>query len=171
MRCPFCEHGNTRVLDTRPVDEGRSIKRRRECESCNHRFTTFEMVEEDPLYVIKKDGSRELFSREKLLHGLLRACEKRPVPIEELERLVREIEMELRSVIRSEVPTQTIGEMVMQRLYAVDEVAYVRFASVYRQFRDIQVFLDELTEMLKKTEMVKGANPANRPVPEKEEQG
>jgi transcriptional repressor NrdR len=138
----------TRVLDSRPVNDGKSIRRRRECEQCNRRFTTFEMVEEAPLYVIKKDGTREEFSREKLLRGILRACEKRPIPIEQLETLVNEIEKELRSVVQSEVPSREIGEMVMRRLYDIDDVAYVRFASVYRQFKDIHVFLQELSEML-----------------------
>ncbi len=148
MRCPFCHHLGTRVLDSRPVHDGKSIRRRRECEQCNRRFTTFEMVEEAPLYVIKKDGTREEFSRDKLLRGILRACEKRPIPIEELETLVNEIEKELRSVVQSEVPSREIGEMVMKRLYDIDDVAYVRFASVYRQFKDIHVFLQELSEML-----------------------
>ncbi|OUM86748.1 MAG: transcriptional regulator NrdR [Bacillus thermozeamaize] len=148
MRCPYCQHMGTRVLDSRPVNDGKSIRRRRECEQCNRRFTTFEMVEEAPLYVIKKDGTREEFSREKLLRGILRACEKRPIPIEQLETLVNEIEKELRSVVQSEVPSREIGEMVMRRLYDIDDVAYVRFASVYRQFKDIHVFLQELSEML-----------------------
>ena len=148
MRCPYCQHMGTRVLDSRPFNDGKSIRRRRECERCHRRFTTFETVEEAPLFVIKKDGSREEFSREKLLRGILRACEKRPIPIEQLETLVDEIEKELRSVVQSEVPSREIGEMVMERLYDLDEVAYVRFASVYRQFKDIHVFMKELSEML-----------------------
>jgi transcriptional repressor NrdR len=151
MRCPFCGHHGTRVLDSRPVHEGRAIKRRRECEECEQRFTTFETVEEQPLIVIKKDGSREEFSREKLLRGLIRACEKRPVPLEKLESLVEEIERKLRQKGAAEVPSKEIGEMVMERLMKVDEVAYVRFASVYRQFKDISVFVRELEDLLNRS--------------------
>jgi transcriptional repressor NrdR len=150
MLCPYCGHEGTRVLDSRPASEGKSIRRRRECESCSRRFTTFEVVEERPLLVIKKDGSREEFSREKILRGLLRACEKRPVPLEKLENLIDEVEKEIRSDMATEIPSRTIGEMVMKRLYHVDDVAYVRFASVYRQFKDISVFLDEVTNLLGK---------------------
>lgn len=148
MRCPYCNHNGTRVLDSRQVNESRSIRRRRECESCSRRFTTFEMVEESPLLVIKKDGTREEFSREKILRGLVRACEKRPVPLETLERIVEEIERELRNTVASEVRSKDIGEMVMNHLYNVDEVSYVRFASVYRQFKDINVFVRELEDLL-----------------------
>lgn len=144
MRCPYCSHQGTRVLDSRPAHEGRAIRRRRECEACEQRFTTFEMVEEKPLIVVKKDGSREVFNHEKLLRGLIRACEKRPVSIESLEKLVHEIERQLRDQNISEVPSKEIGEYVMDRLVAIDEVAYVRFASVYRQFKDINVFVTEL---------------------------
>ncbi|MRX71775.1 transcriptional regulator NrdR [Bacillus lacus] len=150
MKCPTCQHNGTRVLDSRPVDESRSIRRRRECEQCHFRFTTFEKVEEIPLIVVKKEGTREEFSREKVLRGLIKACEKRPVPLKELEDIVHEIEKELRSQGASEVNSGLIGEMVMDRLAKVDEVAYVRFASVYRQFKDINVFIDELKELLKK---------------------
>lgn len=148
MRCPYCNHNGTRVLDSRPVNDSQSIRRRRECESCHRRFTTFEVVEEAPLLVIKKDGAREEFSREKILRGLVRACEKRPVALETLERIVDEIEKELRNAGYSEVPSKDIGEMVMKHLYEVDEVSYVRFASVYRQFKDINVFVKELEELL-----------------------
>ncbi|WP_202078876.1 transcriptional regulator NrdR [Caldalkalibacillus salinus] len=151
MRCPYCGHLGTRVLDSRPSNENRSIRRRRECEECNQRFTTFEMVEEPPLMVIKKDGMREEFSREKILRGLIRACEKRPVPLEKLENIVHNIENELRSVGHQEVPSQEVGEKVMDELYKVDEIAYVRFASVYRQFKDISVFINELTDLLKRS--------------------
>lgn len=144
MRCPYCSHLGTRVLDSRPAHEGRAIRRRRECEACEQRFTTFEMVEEKPLIVVKKDGSREEFNHEKLLRGLIRACEKRPVSIESLEKLVHEIERQLRDQNTSEIPSKEIGEYVMDRLVAIDEVAYVRFASVYRQFKDINVFVTEL---------------------------
>ncbi|MBO8163718.1 MAG: transcriptional regulator NrdR [Brevibacillus sp.] len=148
MRCPFCEHNGTRVLDSRPFNNYKSIRRRRECEQCNRRFTTFEVVEEPPLLIIKKEGTREEFSRDKILRGLIRACEKRPVPLEVLENVVNEIEKELRSRGQSEIPSKDVGEMVMERLYSVDEVAYVRFASVYRQFKDINVFMRELEELL-----------------------
>lgn len=156
MRCPYCDHLGTRVLDSRPVNDGKSIRRRRECEACNRRFTTFEVVEETPLIVIKKDGTRESFSREKVLRGMIRACEKRPVPLETLERIVDEIERQLRASAQSEVPSKTIGEMVMERLYEVDEVSYVRFASVYRQFKDINVFMKELRELLARTKQREG---------------
>ncbi|AQS54891.1 MAG: transcriptional regulator NrdR [Novibacillus thermophilus] len=150
MRCPYCDHTGTRVLDSRPAHEGKSIRRRRECEACSRRFTTFETVEEKPLIVIKKDGSREEFNRDKLLRGLVRACEKRPVPYEELENLVSRIERDLQGTTEQEVSSRDIGEMAMEGLYHLDEVAYVRFASVYRQFKDINVFVKELEELLKK---------------------
>ncbi|MBM7584913.1 transcriptional repressor NrdR [Bacillus pakistanensis] len=150
MKCPTCKHNGTRVVDSRPVDEGRSIRRRRECEECNYRFTTFEKVEELPLIVVKKEGTREEFSREKILRGLIRACEKRPVPLEQLEFITNDIEQELRNQGNLEVYSDAVGEMVMDRLAKVDEVAYVRFASVYRQFKDINVFIDELKDLIKK---------------------
>jgi len=139
------------VLDSRPIHNGRAIRRRRECENCEQRFTTFETVEEQPLIVIKKDGSREEFSREKLLRGLIRACEKRPVSLERLETLVAEIECGLRQKGVAEVPSKEIGEMVMESLMDIDEVAYVRFASVYRQFKDISVFVSELEDLLNRS--------------------
>lgn len=150
MKCPACHHNGTKVLDSRPVEEGRSIRRRRECESCSYRFTTFEKVEEMPLIVVKKEGIREEFSREKVLRGLIRACEKRPVALKQLEDIVMEVEKELRNIGISEVKSDMVGEMVMERLSKIDEVAYVRFASVYRQFKDINVFLDELKEIIDK---------------------
>lgn len=150
MKCPFCDYAGTKVLDSRPANENKSIRRRRECEKCQRRFTTFEMVEETPLIVIKKDGSREEFSRDKMLRGLIRACEKRPVSVEKLESIVSEVEKELRSQAHAEVESREIGELVMEQLYPVDEVAYVRFASVYRQFKDINMFLKELTQLLGK---------------------
>ncbi|WAA10183.1 transcriptional regulator NrdR [Fervidibacillus albus] len=152
MKCPSCHFNNTRVIDSRPVDDARSIRRRRECEKCGYRFTTFERVEEIPLIVIKKEGTREEFSREKILRGLIKACEKRPVSLEQLEEVTMEIERELRNIGISEIKSATIGEMVMDKLANIDEVAYVRFASVYRQFKDINVFIDELKELLKKEE-------------------
>ncbi len=152
MKCPFCDHSGTKVLDSRSANENKSIRRRRECEKCMRRFTTFEMVEETPLIVIKKDGSREEFSREKMLRGLIRACEKRPVSMERLEMVVSEVEMQLRNTAHAEVDSREIGELVMEQLYPVDEVAYIRFASVYRQFKDINMFLKELTQILGKNE-------------------
>ncbi|KMY51204.1 transcriptional regulator NrdR [Peribacillus loiseleuriae] len=150
MKCPSCQYNGTRVLDSRPVDESRSIRRRRECEKCSYRFTTFEKVEETPLIVVKKDGTREEFSSDKILRGLIRACEKRPVPLKELEDITSSIEKELRNESASEVKSDLVGEMVMNKLATVDEVAYVRFASVYRQFKDINVFIDELKDLIDK---------------------
>ena len=151
MKCPACQHNGTRVVDSRPIDEMKSIRRRRECELCGYRFTTFEKVEEMPLIVVKKDGSREEFSREKVLRGLIRACEKRPVSLEALEEVVFTIEKDLRRAGNPEVKSEEVGELVMNRLAAIDEVAYVRFASVYRQFKDITVFIDELKDLLNKS--------------------
>ena len=148
MRCPSCQYNGTRVLDSRPVDDSKSIRRRRECESCGFRFTTFEKVEETPLIVVKKGGAREEFSRDKILRGLIRACEKRPVPLKDLEEITNYVEKELRNKGISEVKSDNIGEMVMDKLADVDEVAYVRFASVYRQFKDINVFIEELKELI-----------------------
>lgn len=148
MKCPHCDHNGTKVLDSRPSDEGRSIRRRRECESCDYRYTTFERVEKTPLIVVKKDGNREEFSREKLLRGLVRACEKRPIPLEQLESLTTDVEKEMRNRSVSEVSSNDIGEYVMQHLADIDDVAYVRFASVYRQFKDINVFVDELKDLI-----------------------
>ncbi|CEG23210.1 Transcriptional repressor NrdR [Planococcus massiliensis] len=151
MKCPACQHNGTRVVDSRPVDDMKSIRRRRECEACGYRYTTFEKVEEMPLIVVKKDGSREEFSREKVLRGLIRACEKRPVSLEVLESVVFDIEKDLRRQGNAEVKSEEVGELVMDRLAGIDEVAYVRFASVYRQFKDITVFIDELKDLLKKS--------------------
>lgn len=148
MRCPACQYNGTRVVDSRPVDDNKEIRRRRECESCSFRFTTFEKIEETPLIVVKKDGSREEFSREKVLRGLIRACEKRPVALDQLEEIVLSIEKELRRLGNAEVRSEDVGEMVMDRLAKIDEVAYVRFASVYRQFKDITVFIEELKEIM-----------------------
>lgn len=150
MRCPNCSHNGTRVLDSRPVDEGRSIRRRRECESCLYRFTTFERVEETPLIVVKKEGTREQFSKEKMLRGLIKACEKRPVSLKQLEDVTQHVERELRNIGVSEVESDKVGEMVMESLRDIDEVAYVRFASVYRQFKDLNVFIEELKDILQK---------------------
>ncbi|MCP8617081.1 transcriptional regulator NrdR [Salirhabdus salicampi] len=150
MRCPHCHYKSTKVLDSRPIEEGKAIRRRRECESCQFRFTTFERIEEVPLIIVKKEGTREEFSREKLIRGLIRACEKRPVALEQIENIAIDIEKELRNQGNSEILSKEIGEMVMDRLAHIDEVAYVRFASVYRQFKDISVFLKELEDLIKK---------------------
>lgn len=150
MKCPYCAYNGTKVLDSRPANDNKSIRRRRECEQCARRFTTFEMVEETPLMVIKKDGSREEFSRDKMLRGLIRACEKRPVSVEQLDQIVSQVENAIRNTAATEVDSQQIGELVMEQLYPVDEVAYVRFASVYRQFKDINMFMKELKTLLSK---------------------
>lgn len=149
MRCSNCFNKSTKVLDSRPIEEGQSIRRRRECEQCGFRFTTFERVEELPLIVVKKDSVRQEYNREKLIRGLIRACEKRPVPLEKIEAIAVDVERELRDTGASEIDSKKIGELVMERLSDVDEVAYVRFASVYRQFKDISVFLDELKDLIK----------------------
>ncbi|HLQ72244.1 MAG TPA: transcriptional regulator NrdR [Bacillota bacterium] len=148
MRCSNCQNKSTKVLDSRPIEEGATIRRRRECERCGFRFTTFERMEEIPLIIVKKDGARQEFSREKLIRGLIKACEKRPVPLEKLEAVALDVEKELRDDGISEVESKDIGELVMERLSKLDEVAYVRFASVYRQFKDISVFLDELKDLI-----------------------
>ncbi len=148
MKCPYCGFMEDRVIDSRPTDEGSAIRRRRECLKCLKRFTTYEKVESLPLMVIKKDKSRQPFNREKLLNGLLRACEKRPVSIDDLEKLVEEVESHICNSLQREVTTKAIGELVMSKLKNLDEVAYVRFASVYRQFKDINTFMDELHKLL-----------------------
>ena len=148
MRCPFCGHDEDKVIDSRPSDEGSAIRRRRECISCNARFTTYEKVENLPLVVIKKDGTREPFERDKLISGIMKACEKRPVTTAQIENLVNSIETQSQNSLKREIMSQEIGEMVMERLKLIDEVAYVRFASVYRQFKDVNSFLEELNEML-----------------------
>ena len=148
MKCPYCAFSESKVVDSRPADEGASIRRRRECLSCRKRFTTYETVESLPLMVVKKDGSRQSFDRSKVLSGLIRACEKRPVTYQTLEDLVVEIEQVLQNQMDREISSAQIGELVMERLKKVDEVAYVRFASVYRQFKDINTFMAELTKLL-----------------------
>ena len=148
MKCPFCGHPESKVIDSRPADENASIRRRRECLACGKRFTTYETVECLPIVVIKKDGSRQSFDRQKVLRGMLRACEKRPVSLAELERIADEIEQELQNSMEREIRTADIGEKVMERLRSVDQVAYVRFASVYRQFKDIDTFMAELNKLL-----------------------
>ena len=149
MKCPYCSYEESKVIDSRPTDEGERIRRRRECLKCGKRFTTYEVIENVPLIVVKKDRSREAFDRGKLLRGLLRACENRPVTLEQVEHMVDEIESQLQNSLEREVASTKIGEYAMEKLKAVDEVAYVRFASVYRQFRDINTFMDELNKLLR----------------------
>ena len=148
MKCPYCGFVESRVIDSRPTDEGERIRRRRECLKCGKRFTTYEVIENFPIVVIKKDKSRETFDRSKLLNGLLRACEKRPVSMDTLERIVDEIENLLQNSLDWEVSSQRIGTYAMEKLKTVDEVAYVRFASVYRQFKDINSFMEELSKII-----------------------
>ena len=152
MKCSNCNNKNTKVLDSRPIEEGKAIRRRRECDQCGFRFTTFERVEEVTLIVVKKDDVRQEFSREKLIRGLIKACEKRPVSIQTIENLAIDVEKELRNSGEAEIDSKQIGELVMERLSSIDEVAYVRFASVYRQFKDITVFLNELQELKSRSE-------------------
>ena len=149
MKCPFCAHLESKVVDSRPAEEGSSIRRRRECLECHKRFTTYETVESLPLVVIKRDGSRQAFDKAKLLGSMLKSCEKRSVPVSTLERLSDEIEQTLQNEMEREVPSTEIGELVMEKLKDVDEVSYVRFASVYRQFKDISTFMAELNKLLK----------------------
>ena len=148
MKCPFCGYSDGKVIDSRPAEEGSTIRRRRECLACQKRFTTYEIIERLPLVVIKRDGSRQSFDKVKLINGMVRACEKRPVTLSQLEAIADEIEQELQSGLEREIRTVDIGEMVMARLKDVDEVAYVRFASVYRSFKDINTFMEELSKLL-----------------------
>ena len=150
MKCPFCGYEESKVIDSRPTDEGEKIRRRRECIACAKRFTTYEIIETVPIVVVKKDKSRQAFDRVKLFNGMLRACEKRPVSIDQIEKVVTDIETELQNSLDREVTSVHIGELVMDKLKGLDEVAYVRFASVYRQFKDINTFMDELTKLLAK---------------------
>lgn len=148
MKCPFCGSLNNRVINSRVTSDETSIRRRRECEDCNERFTTFEYVERSPLIVVKRDGTRQAFNREKIINGLLRACEKRAVPFDKLQEMVEEIEKELQAGAEKEVSSMRIGQMILSRLRTLDEVAYVRFASVYRQFRDVSEFSEEVRNLL-----------------------
>lgn len=148
MKCPYCGYTESKVIDSRPAEEGTTIRRRRECLSCARRFTTYEIMERMPLVVIKRDGSRQAFDKMKVMNGMVRACEKRPVALADLESVADGIEAELQSSLEREISTTEIGEMVMTKLKDMDEVAYVRFASVYRQFKDINTFMDELTKLL-----------------------
>lgn len=148
VKCPFCSYEESKVIDSRPTDEGERIRRRRECTNCGKRFTTYEIIESVPIIVVKKDKSREVFDRDKLFNGIMRACEKRPVSVETIEKAIDEIELEIQNSLDREVTTVKIGELVMDKLKDIDEVAYVRFASVYRQFKDINTFMNELKKLL-----------------------
>ena len=148
MKCPFCSNIESKVIDSRPTEENTNIRRRRECIECGKRFTTYEKVESIPLRVIKKDRSREMFDSQKLINGLVKACEKRPVSMEQIQKIVDDIENEAYSMLDKEITTTRIGERVMDELKNIDDVAYVRFASVYRQFKDIKTFMEELQTML-----------------------
>ncbi len=148
MRCPYCENPDTKVIDSRPTEEGHAIRRRRGCEKCGKRFTTYEKVEETIIMIIKKDGRREAFDRNKIMSGIVKACEKRPVPVAEMERVVDEIERGLNNMMEKEVESTFVGELVMEKLKELDEVAYVRFASVYRQFTDVNTFVKEIEKLL-----------------------
>ncbi len=150
MKCPFCEYTESKVIDSRPVDDGASIRRRRECLKCEKRFTTYEQIESVPLIVIKKDGKREVFNRQKLINGILRACEKTQVSYSQVETLVNEIESGMHNRLDKEIPSTQIGELVMNKLKEIDDIAYVRFASVYREFKDVNTFLEELNRILRK---------------------
>jgi transcriptional repressor NrdR len=158
MKCPYCAHLESKVVDSRPTDEGESIRRRRECLACQRRFTTYELLEILPIIVIKKDGSRQAFDKQKILNGLLRATEKRPISLGDLTKIVNSIELKLQNELRREVKSTEIGQLVMDELKNLDEVAYVRFASVYREFKDINSFMSELTSLLKKNENVSGTD-------------
>jgi transcriptional repressor NrdR len=147
VKCPFCGYLDSKVVDSRPTEEGSIIRRRRECPSCKKRFTTYERVDELPLMVIKKSGNREVFNPHKIINGLIKACEKRPVPLEVLQNIAYDVEKELKNSMEQEVESGKIGEMVMKRLKEVDEVAYVRFASVYRQFKDINSYIEEINKL------------------------
>ena len=148
MKCPFCGHENTRVIDSRPAEENNSIRRRRVCDECDKRFTTYEKVETIPLIIVKKDENREAFDRSKIESGVLRACHKRPVSAKQIQDIVDSVETEIYSKEEREIPRSVIGELVMEKLKDVDSVAYVRFASVYREFKDINTFMDELKKVL-----------------------
>ncbi|SKA83511.1 transcriptional repressor NrdR [Caloramator quimbayensis] len=149
MKCPFCDYDETKVIDSRPTEDNTSIRRRRECLKCQKRFTTYEKVEDIPVYVVKKDGKREPFDKRKILNGILKSCEKRPVSILQIESITDDIEKQVYNTMEQEVSSSFIGELVMQRLKELDDVAYVRFASVYRQFKDINTFMEELQKILK----------------------
>lgn len=148
MNCPYCNYEISKVVDSRPTEEGNAIRRRRECERCKKRFTTYEKIEQVSVMVIKRDGSREYFDREKILKGIVRSCEKRPITLEQMETVVSEIEKDILNMMQREISSEKIGELVMERLKVLDEVCYVRFASVYRQFKDVNSFLEELKNIM-----------------------
>ncbi|MDU5806231.1 MAG: transcriptional regulator NrdR [Peptoniphilus harei] len=150
MKCPFCGYDDSKVLDTRPTDEGNTIRRRRECLNCKKRFTTYEKIEQSPIMVIKKDGNRQAFDREKIIRGMIKSCEKRPVSAADIEEAVNNIEKKIENSMKKEISSLEVGEMVMDELKDLDEVSYVRFASVYREFKDLQSFVDELENFVKK---------------------
>ena len=150
MRCPFCDNEDTKVIDSRPIDDGKAIRRRRECEKCVKRFTTYEKVETTIIMIIKKDGSRQAFDRDKLMNGIIKACEKRPVALADIERVVDSIERGLNNMMEQEVKSTFLGELVMEQLKDLDEVAYVRFASVYRSFKDVNTFIKEIEALVGK---------------------
>ncbi|HHY04876.1 MAG TPA: transcriptional repressor NrdR [Thermoanaerobacterales bacterium] len=149
MKCPYCSYVDSKVMDSRPIEEGSIIRRRRECPSCKKRFTTYERVDELPLMVIKRNGDREVFDPHKIINGLIKACEKRPVSIDNLQKIANDIERELKNSMEQEVPSEKIGELVMRKLKEIDEVAYVRFASVYREFKDIDSYIEEIKKLKK----------------------
>ena len=148
MKCPYCDFDTSKVVDSRPIEEGNSIRRRRECENCKRRFTTYEKIEQVNVMVVKKDGAREFFDREKILKGIIRSCEKRPISIKQMENIVTDIEKEIVNMMQREISSEEIGNLVMDKLKDIDEVSYVRFASVYRQFKDVNSFLDELKNII-----------------------
>lgn len=150
MKCPFCGHFDSKVIDTRPTEEGSTIRRRRECLNCNKRFTTYEKIEQTPIMVVKKDGNRQVFDREKIINGMIKSCEKRPVSVVEIEHSADNIEKQIQNSMKKEISSLEIGEMVMRELKELDDVSYVRFASVYREFKDLQSFIDELESIVKK---------------------
>lgn len=150
MRCPFCDNEDTKVIDSRPIDDGKAIRRRRECEKCVKRFTTYEKVETTIIMIIKKDGSRQAFDRDKLMNGIIKACEKRPVALADIERVVDSIERGLNNMMEKEVKSTFLGELVMEQIKDLDEVAYVRFASVYRSFKDVNTFIKEIEALVGK---------------------
>ncbi|MBP3330476.1 MAG: transcriptional regulator NrdR [Clostridia bacterium] len=150
MKCPFCSYEESKVIDSRPADDGERIRRRRECIKCGKRFTTYEIIESVPIVVVKKDKSRQVFDRQKLFNGMIKACEKRPVTTDDIDKAVNDIELQLQNSLDREVTSIQIGELAMEKLKAIDDVAYVRFASVYRQFRDINTFMQELNKLLEK---------------------
>ncbi len=149
MKCPFCDNSDTKVIDSRPTEDGHAIRRRRECDNCGKRFTTYEKIEESIIMIVKKDGSRQAFDRDKITNGIIRACEKRPVTMADIERITNDIERGLNNLMEKEVKSEFVGELVMEELKKLDEVAYVRFASVYRQFTDVDTFIKEIEKLVR----------------------